>query len=95
MTSPSHGEDPEFKSRRAYLYVIEVCCLRYNVRVKFHQDFLKVSGNTIVAGIKAEPQKGEANRELIGKVAKHFKLSPSRIRILSGKKSRSKVLEVE
>ena len=42
----------------------------------------------------SKPEKGEANRELIRKLAKYFKVSTSQIRIVAGLKSKSKVIEV-
>ncbi|MCJ7633521.1 DUF167 domain-containing protein [Candidatus Bathyarchaeota archaeon] len=68
--------------------------MRYEVEVKFHNDFIEVNGNRILVGLTAKPEKGKANRELIKKLAKHFKVSTSQIRILAGLKSKSKVVEI-
>ena len=68
--------------------------MRYEVEVKFHKDFIEVNGNRILIGLTSKPEKGEANRELIRKLAKHFKVSTSQIKIVSGLKSKSKVIEV-
>lgn len=68
--------------------------MRYDVEVKFREDFVKVEGNTIFVGLKERPEGGRANIELINKLAKHFKVQPSQIRIVSGFKSRKKVVEI-
>ena len=68
--------------------------MRYEVEVKLRKDFIEVDGNRVLIGLMSKPEKGEANRELVRKLAKHFKVSTSRVRILSGLKSRSKVVEI-
>ncbi|MBS7616187.1 DUF167 domain-containing protein [Candidatus Bathyarchaeota archaeon] len=68
--------------------------MRYEVEVKFHGDFIKVEGDRIVVGIKSKPEKGMANMELIKKLAKHFNVHPSQVKILSGLTSRKKIIEV-
>jgi len=66
----------------------------YEVEVVFHRDFLKVEDNKIIVGLTSKPEKGKANLELIKKLAKHFKVSSSQIRIVSGLKSRRKIVEI-
>ena len=68
--------------------------LRYEVEVIFHRDFLEIKGNRITVGLTSKPEKGKANLELIKKLAKHFKVSSSQIRIVSGLKSRRKIVEI-
>jgi hypothetical protein len=68
--------------------------MKYNIKVKFHEDFVKVDGNKILAGLKSKPEKGEANKELIKKLAEHFNIHSSRVRILSGFKSKNKIVEI-
>jgi hypothetical protein len=68
--------------------------MKYNIKVKFHEDFVKVDGNNILVGLKSKPEKREANKELIKKLAEHFDVHSSRIRILSGFKSRNKIIEI-
>ena len=41
----------------------------YKVSVTFHKDFIEVNNDEISVGIKSKPQKGEANKELIKKLA--------------------------
>lgn len=64
------------------------------MEVKFHEDFVKVEGDKIIVGIKSRPEKGEANLELIKKLAKHFNVSTSQVKIVSGLKSRRKIVEL-
>ena len=68
--------------------------MRYGVLVKFHRDTVEVNGSVISVGIKARPEKGRANKELVGKIAEHFNVPRSRVRIVSGRASRRKVVEV-
>jgi uncharacterized protein (TIGR00251 family) len=62
--------------------------------MEFHKDFIRVEGNRIIVGLTSTPEKGEANMELIKKLAKHFKVSSSQVRIVAGLKSRRKIVEV-
>lgn len=68
--------------------------MRYEVEVKFHRDFVEVRGDKIIVGLTSKPERGKANRELIKKLAKHFKVSQSQVRIVSGLKSRNKTVEI-
>ncbi len=68
--------------------------MKYNIKVKLHEDFLKADGENILVGLKSKPEKGEANKELIKKLAEHFNIHSSRVRILSGFKSRNKIVEI-
>lgn len=61
---------------------------RSNAIVEMKDGVLKVK-------IKAPPDKGEANEELIEFLADHLKIAKSRIRILSGHTSRLKKLEID
>lgn len=66
----------------------------YKVSVIFHKDFVEVNNDGITVGITSKPQKGEANRELVKKISEYFKVPKSHVRILAGKKSRKKTVEV-
>ena len=69
--------------------------MKFEVEVKFHKDFIEVDGNNISIGLKSKPERGEANRELVRKLAKHFKVSTFQVRIESGLTSKSKVVEID
>lgn len=66
----------------------------YELKVEFNRDFVKVSSNRIIIGIKSKPIKGEANREIIKKLARHFGVSSMLVQIKSGQKSRQKIVEI-
>jgi len=68
--------------------------MRYNVSVKFNTDSIEVDGDTITVGIKSKPERGRANRELVDKLAKHFDIPTSNVRIVAGSKSRKKIVEI-
>lgn len=62
--------------------------------VKLHTDFVEVDGNHILVGLMSKPERGKANAELIRKLARHFGVPSSRVRILSGFKSKRKIVEI-
>ncbi len=55
---------------------------------------MKVEGTKIFVGLKQRPEGGKANIELINKLAKYFRVAPSQIRIVSGIRSREKLIEI-
>ncbi|MEM3412298.1 MAG: DUF167 domain-containing protein [archaeon] len=68
--------------------------MQYFVKVEFKKDFINVNGNNIVVGITSRPEKGKANMEIIKKVADYFHVSSKNVRLVSGFKSRNKIIEV-
>ncbi len=66
----------------------------YKVSVNFSKEFLEVNENQINIGIKSKPMKGQANKEIIKKLAKHFGISSSLIQIKTGHKSKEKIIEI-
>ena len=66
----------------------------YKVQVEFSKEFLEIKDNQINIGVKSKPLKGEANKEIIKRVAKHFRISSTCVQIKSGHKSRQKVIEI-
>ena len=66
----------------------------YKVSVDFSKEFLEINENQINIGIKSNPIKGQANKEIIKKLAKHFRISSSQIQIKTGHKSQEKIIEV-
>ncbi len=66
----------------------------YKVLVDFSKEFLEIQDNLINIGIKSKPVKGEANKEIIKKLAKHFGISTALVHIKSGHKSRQKIIEI-
>ncbi len=66
----------------------------YKVHVEFSKEFLEIQENQICIGIKSKPVKGDANKEIIKKLAKHFGVSTALVHIKSGHKSRQKIVEI-
>jgi len=68
--------------------------LIYRVHVEFSKEVLEITNKQITIGIKSKPIKGEANKEIIKKIAKHFKIPTTRVQIKSGHKSSEKIIEI-
>jgi len=51
----------------------------YEITVKFQNNFLEIKDNQITIGIESKPVKGEANKEIIKKLSKHFQIPTSHI----------------
>ncbi len=66
----------------------------YKVNVEFSKEFLVIENDQISIGIKSKPIKGEANKEIVKKIAKHLKISTSLVQIKSGHKSSEKIIEI-
>ena len=69
--------------------------MRYGVSVKLKKDFIEIDGDKIIIGVKASPEKGKANEEIVRKIAKHFGVPKSAVRIISGVSSRKKIVEIK
>jgi uncharacterized protein len=67
----------------------------YEVTVEFNKEILIIKDNQITVGIKSKPVKGEANKEIIKKLAKHFKIPTSMVQIKSGHKSKQKIIQIQ
>ncbi len=66
----------------------------YKVHVEFSKEFFEIENNQIKIGIKSRPIKGEANKEIIKTIAKHFKISTTLVQIKSGHKASEKIIEI-
>ena len=66
----------------------------YKVHVEFSKEIFEITNDEITIGIKSKPIKGEANKEIIKKIAKHFKISTALVQIKSGHKSSEKIIEI-
>ena len=64
------------------------------MRVEFNKDFVDVNNNEITVGVRSKPIDGEANKEIIKKLSKHFGVSSANVRIRSGHKSKDKIVEI-
>lgn len=72
-----------------------ISLLLFKVNVEFNKEFFSIEKDQITIGIKTKPIKGEANKEIIKKIAKHFKVSTSMIQIKSGHKSSQKIIQIQ
>jgi len=52
-------------------------------------------GKTLKVKVAAPPIEGKANKELVKILSKHFNVPKSKISIVSGDKSRNKIIEVQ
>lgn len=72
--------------------------MRISVRVKPNSKEIRVEetgANQFLVQVKAPPKEGKANQEVIEALAKHFGLPKGRITIVSGLKSRQKILNID
>jgi hypothetical protein len=67
----------------------------YEVNVEFNKEFLNIKENQITIGIKSKPINGEANKEIIKKLANYFGVSTSLVQIKSGHKSKQKIIQIQ
>ncbi|OGH10505.1 MAG: hypothetical protein A2857_04375 [Candidatus Levybacteria bacterium RIFCSPHIGHO2_01_FULL_36_15] len=71
--------------------------MKITVKVKTKskvQDVKKIDENNYRVCVKEAPVDGKANKALIKIIAKYFKISSSRIIIISGETSRQKIIEI-
>lgn len=71
-------------------------CVRFTVFVKFDSTGkLTVDQDEITISLRSRPKGGKANLELIKKLADYFRVNKNGIRIISGKTSNKKLVEVQ
>jgi len=70
--------------------------MKIQVKVKpdSKTEGLSREGDSFIVKVKEPPKEGRANQAVIKLLAEHFGISQSQIRILSGFRSRNKVVEV-
>jgi hypothetical protein len=70
--------------------------MKIHVKVKPNSRTEEVSheGAGFVVKVKEPPKEGKANQAVIKLLAEHFGVSKSQVRILSGFRSKNKVVEV-
>jgi uncharacterized protein (TIGR00251 family) len=70
--------------------------VKIQVKVKPNSKTDEVSreGDSFIVKVKEPPKEGRANQAVIRLLAEHFGVSQSQVRILSGFRSRNKVIEV-
>jgi|AntAceMinimDraft_16_1070373.scaffolds.fasta_scaffold19989_2 uncharacterized protein (TIGR00251 family) len=55
----------------------------------------KIDDNHFLVFIKEFPIKGRANKAIIKLIAKHFKIPMTQVKIVSGAKSKQKVIKIQ
>ena len=86
------------KSKILVKFVVFWCLnLRLRVRVipNSKRVLVREEGGVLVVYVDAPPVKGKANKRLVQILAKHFGVSKSKIQIVSGEKSREKIVEIQ
>ncbi len=70
--------------------------MKIQVKVKPSSKTEEVSqeGDSFIVKVKEPPKEGKANQAVIKLLAEHFGVPQSQVRILSGLRSRNKVIEV-
>jgi len=70
--------------------------MKIQVRVKPNSKTEGVSreGDSFIVQVKEPPKEGRANRAVIKLLAEHFGVPQSQVKILSGFKSKNKVVEI-
>lgn len=58
------------------------------------QEVIKKSEDSFEVKVKAKPQKGEANKEVMEILTSYFKISKSKIRLIKGFKKRNKIFKI-
>ena len=70
--------------------------MKIQVKVRPNSKTEEVSreGDSFVVKVKEPPREGKANRAVIRLLAQHFGVSQTQVKILSGFRSRNKLVEV-
>ena len=90
-TSPAAGEEPEFTPEGGGQ------CVRLRLRVSAgasRRRILGIHGGALKLSVKAPPEKGKANRDVLALVAETFGLAASEVDIVSGGTSPDKVVRL-
>ena len=71
--------------------------MKIQVKVKPNSKTEEViqEGDSFIVKVKEPPKEGKANQAVIKLLAEHFDVPQSQVRILSGFRSRNKVIEIE
>lgn len=62
--------------------------------MEFNKDHIRVDADQIIVGVRSKPVDGEANKEVVKKIAKHFGVSSSKVSIRSGHRNRDKIIQI-
>lgn len=61
---------------------------------KKHNKIIKKSENYYEIYVRAKPEKGEANKEIINLLAAYLQISESKVRLIRGFRQRNKIFEI-
>jgi len=68
--------------------------IQVKVKPSSKTDEIGQEGDSFIVKVKESPREGKANQAVIRLLAEHFSVPKSQVRILSGFRSRNKVIEV-
>ena len=68
--------------------------IQVKVKPNSRTEELSQEGNDLVVKVKEPPREGKANQAVIKLLAQHFGVPQNQVKILSGFKSKNKVIEV-
>ena len=68
--------------------------IQVKVKPSSKTEELSQEGDSFIIKVKEPPKEGKANQAAIRLLAEHFSVPQSQVRILSGFRSRNKVIEV-
>jgi len=68
--------------------------IQVKVKPKSKTEELSREGDSFIVKVKEPPKEGKANQAVIKLLAEHFGVTQSQVKILSGFRSRNKVIEV-
>jgi len=68
--------------------------IQVKVKPNSRTEELSREGTSFIVKVKEPPKEGRANQAVIKLLAEHFGVPQSQVRILSGFKSKNKVIEV-
>ena len=64
-------------------------------KIKSKKEYIKkIDDNNFIVAVSEVPEKGKANKAIISALAEYFKKPNSNIKIIFGKKSKSKIIEI-
>lgn len=70
-----------------------ICTVRVSPRASF--NLVEQNVNALVVHLTKPASDGQANGQLIELLAKHFKIKKYQIKIMSGLKSRNKIVDID
>jgi uncharacterized protein (TIGR00251 family) len=68
--------------------------IQIKVKPSSKTEELSREGDSFIVKVKEPPKEGKANQAVIKLLAEHFGIPQSQVRIISGLRSRNKVIEV-